>query len=299
MGESFRGTFVRLLLSIVFLVSFKFQRKSKQLLMVVGIWILFVQIIKISFQGEILASMQALPEERVKSIRKCKKFSFTAEYADRPKGDFGYTLGKTPSNFFRFELTAILRGHVICKQSRSFGSLRETLMSNIPMYDLKSTTDVSPEKFLYVDTATLRMNSRILGTLNGLDLDPRSLCCFRVAQLGLSHSVFDKTLEQETVLHAEKFRSELSRVMSLELSPSYHENVCKSFETVTLETNQTRRFPRRCFTWRDLRPRRDGIVILEDIVPTLILCSAFIALSFLCFVVQTCQRVCGDRIKLR
>lgn len=227
------------------------------------------------------------------------KRSYSDEYRSKPIKDVGYILGEVPNNFFRVEFTAILSGHVLCKRARAFGTLRETLLRDVPMYKLKSSTDVAPETFLNLHRAILTVNSRTSIILRSSELDPQKLCCFRVAQLGLSHSLLRKPVSKGPLLDKEEFMTELRRVMSLKLSPSYLGGTCKSYGTVTSGGIPKIKVPKRCFTWKDLRPRGENTVIFEDLVPVLNFFGALISISSMCFIPQRlgfCMRL--GRVKL-
>ena len=75
LNEDFGTTFFRLILSVIIPYPLRHNAKSKQFFLVLGNWILFLQVIKLGFQGDFSAALQRLPDDRVKSVSSCQPSS--------------------------------------------------------------------------------------------------------------------------------------------------------------------------------------------------------------------------------
>ena len=264
------SAFFRLIFCVLFPVSIVSKTKSKQFLMIVGTWILLLQVIRFGFQGDFVASMQGLPDGRRKSIRKCVSPS---GYSTSSNTD-GFAFSDSPRQFFLRELPFLLREEVICEDPRGFGPFLETLLADIPMYTLK------PVKYSVTLTVLLPLEIELSTGMasHSSDMDPQLMCCSRLARLIVSHSLLEwrRVATRWGISASAAFKVELKKMMRRRLSPSYGERICKSFE---LKNGIFHLY--RCCTISDLHPRKDKILHFEAIVPLMKFLSLIIPMSFL------------------
>lgn len=280
--EDFCTTLFSLLLSILFPVTLNFQTKTRQFLMIVGTWILLLQVIRYGFQGDFVASRQRLPENRAKSIRRCEPL----DPSTVPQDGIGYTLDDNLDFYFFHDLPVILKGAVICRAVGGFGPSRETLLRDVPTYTLKSIQETSPHLIVSdfgtkVHEGAAVINSRApKGGLHETTSLGGKFCCFRLAQLSLAHALFHRELLSSVWRNDRKFFDiAFEEIMNLSLSDEHHLKNCSFFDRAHLKYV-------RCFTLEDLHPRNDHGMRSEDVDSTMkihgVLCSA----SIVCFLLE-------------
>lgn len=276
--EGFWKCFSGLVLCVVHPVNIDHRAKPKEFFMIVGTWILLIQVIKSLYQGNTVASMHGLPEDRVRSIRKCQHFHPLIE----PNETLGYILEGSLTAFFKFELAAVLQGAVICKNLDRFEPLQESLLSNIPMYKLDSGPESIAHTRVYLMKAQmLNATDHSTLTIAGVNLDYKYQCCIRLAQRGLSSLPFRPTnLKQVSRKSHEYFREKFSETMKLKLSPKYGTEHCRHLDG-------GRKY--RCFTLSDLHPPSAIGMCLENLVSSLLIGAAFILASSALFMLELCR----------
>lgn len=308
-------TFIKLVMSVIFPVKFNLGFAPKQFFIIVGTWIFILQVVRFGFIGDIVASMQKLPEDRIKRVAECMPFvEFLNDDRDTSNA---YVDTHFLPLFFFYELGDFLRGSVICRDVEGFGMMREALLKNVPIYKMDLEQDIVPKSLLSglyfrfllpIDHPVLRhdMFKELLA------LDPGRLCCSRLAQLGLSHSLFERRdglaprIPQARYDEA-NFRSSLDAALNRKLSPKYFTKIClkmiwanNQFHAEWLvQESFTREMRRQCFLLDDLRARAEHAMLMYDLIPILQICALPLLGGVACFLVEAVRRILTERRKIR
>lgn len=290
------STFFGLVLCVIFPVKFDFQAKPKQFLLIVGVWILLLQVIGICFRGEIVASIQSLPSDRLTTIEKCEPFAQKAD-GTTARQPVGYTDINLLPVFVGAQLPRFLRGMPICKDVRGLDFIRESLLRNVPTYQLNSGQDTVASSHVRAPSVSfsreaLERASYEDSERSGAFLDPHKLCCSRLAQLALAYSLF----QQRYVVHPisydrEALRAVINLTSNPSLSPNHFTELCVDFNLSrsflglnwTVRKSLTRETTGSCFLLDDLQPRTRHVVLMKDFFPALHICAFPLIIGVVCF----------------
>lgn len=171
--------------------------------------------------------------------------------------------------------------------------MRESLLKHVPTYKVSLGEDAVMSTYLgepYVTTSreiAESARSRVLDS-SGYGLDPDRLCCYRVAQLALAHSLFQgRYMRRPFSYDSELFRSQMISVLTRPIPPTSFTEVRLNFfpegdSYATLwQIHQIREHGATlgCFLLNDLQPRAEHAVLMEDFVPILRIFTASLFLS--------------------
>lgn len=110
--------------------------------MIVGACFLFPQVIGFGILVDVVAAMQSLPEGRRKLVRDCIP-QHGAPGRNQSRSLFAYIGSDQNRFFFSLQLTNFLRGNIMCRNAEGSGLSRESLLKEVPTYELAVEHDTA------------------------------------------------------------------------------------------------------------------------------------------------------------
>ena len=118
-----------------------------------------------------MAKLQELPNDRLQVVKECKPHLLLAGRG-RLDTDAAYLGTNFLLGFFMAEVRHLLDGTIVCRDSEGSGPIRESVLRNVPLYNLKLEQDTEVDS--YLDTPYLTSSREIAESASsyGMELDP-------------------------------------------------------------------------------------------------------------------------------
>lgn len=241
----------------------------------VGIWALLVQVLAYSFRANIVTSLQALPEDRIRLVYNCSHLGNRKVHPDRTLAEIGF---ETPSEVVLYSLQYLVAGSVVCWRPEFMPRLKAHLFPRLNVYqvavkeppylidtiDQFSVAVIPNTRFrLFAYYATTSWNSVV-----------------RFVQLFFAHGVAKRDFRHPfDPIEAEKH---LSMFWKRPLAETYGEAVCQ------YQSNK------RCFTADDLVDTSTGLVVkFRDVFLVFQIVAIGLALAICVYMIErfACTRL--------